>query len=272
MDILGLIKKHITNSHEGRSKLNWKFWNKAYIKGEGTLQRQSNLNRPKKPAEQMEELHQQILETNTSTSGMIAWLPKIDDQLAHHGNRIDELEKQMSRIARIQYKSSQQLTKVISQIDERTTGLLEITTINQKNTLIIDRLQQRLESMAEVLIDCLDDIDMLLHSTSLQVDSNWRLLLEKWAEQILQALSEVGVIERKLAGQSFDPCWAEAIDTIERSVTFKPGMTDFTKSVPYEVAEVVRRCFVRTDGSTLRKGLVITYQDDYQDDYQEGEL
>ena len=248
--------------------MNWKFWNKADIKGEGNLRRQSNLNRPKKPAEQMEELHQQILEINTSTSGMIAWLPKIDDQLAHHGNRIDELEKQMSRIARIEYKSSQQLTKVISQIDERTTGLLEITAINQKNSLIIDRLQQRLDSMAEVLIDCLDDIDMLLHSTGLQDDSGWRILFEKWAEQILQALREAGVIERKLAGHSFDPRWAEAIDAIERSVPVKPDIIDTTKSVPYEIAEVVRRCFVRADGSILRKGQVITYQDDYQ----EGEL
>jgi molecular chaperone GrpE (heat shock protein) len=248
--------------------LNWKFWNKADIKGENNLRQKSILNQPRKPAEQIEELHQQILEINTSTAGMIAWLPKIDDRLAHHSNRIDELEKQMSRTARIQYKSSQQLTEVISQIDERTTGLLEITAFNQKNTLIIDRLQQRLDSMAEALINCLDDIDMLLHSTGLQVDSNWRLLLEKWAEQILQALSEAGVIERKLAGQSFDPRWAEAIDTIERSIEVKSGIVNVTKSVPYEVAEVVRRCFVRADGSILRKGQVITYQDDYQ----EGEL
>jgi molecular chaperone GrpE (heat shock protein) len=223
------------------------------------LHQQKNLTR------EFEALNRKIPDTCTAISGMAACLPQISDKMQEHGDRIDQLEKQIIKSSRMQYKNSQEIAETMNQLDERTTGWSEILESVRQNSFINKQLQQRLDSMTETMIGLLDDVDILLQGENREQDSSWRTILENWAGQILRVLGEAGITETKLTGCSFDPQWAEAIGSIPRTVQGQPGSTEATRSVPYEIAEVVRRCFVRNDGSIFRKGQVISYRDDCQE-------
>lgn len=242
--------------------MNWKFWKRD---GDTNNLLQSIIDQQKNMTCEFAELNHKMPDIHTAISNMSAGLPQISDKMQEHSERIDQLEKQMAKSSRIQYKNNQEIAETMNQLDERTAGWIEILESVRQNSSINEQLQQCLDSMMETLIGLLDDVDLLLQDEARQQDSSWRPLLENWAEQILQALRGAGITEKELSGGSFDPQWAEAIGTIPRADQGQSNALDTSSFVPYEIAKVVRRCFVRADGSILRKGQVISYQDFLQE-------
>jgi len=169
--------------------------------------------------------------------------------------RWDELNGQLTKIMRLQYKAGQETQVKLEQLSNGMTKVQEWQSEYGVKTERLHALTQQREYLLEVLLLQLDEIDMACAGINDKEDNTWQPLFTQWAQRIITALSEMGIYEVDLVGKTFDPQIAEGVDSMPRM----PGMKN---SVPYEVAEVVKRGFVTIDGQVLRKAEVITFQEE----------
>ncbi|GAB6153646.1 hypothetical protein JCM17380_23960 [Desulfosporosinus burensis] len=188
----------------------------------------------------------------------------INQQATDSSEQMVEMGDQLRKLGRLQYKSGQDVQGKLEGLSSRLETVQqwqEAYTIDKSR---LDSLEQQIGQVSEMLLVWLDDLDLLSNSLREQGQDGWLKLLETWTSQVLQALQIHGVNEILVVGTSFDPKLAESIGTVVRQPV-KANATEedsLPVSLPYEVAEVVKRGFVNNDGILLRKAQVMTYQED----------
>jgi len=175
-----------------------------------------------------------------------------------------EMSDQLRKLGRLQYKSGQEVQGKLEGLSTRLDDVRQWQTAYTIHRSRLDTLERQFDQVIEILLVWLDDLDLLAISLREQGQEGWLKLLETWTLQILQALKVKGIEEMQLVGTSFNPTLAESIGTVARQpVTTAPVEEEIVRvSLPYEVAEVVKRGFLDQDGTLLRKAQVITYQED----------
>lgn len=122
----------------------------------------------------------------------------------------------------------------------------------------MSQLEKKVNQVSSFLIQWLDDIDHLLIKLPEQEDDGWTAMLRQWADQLTAALEALDIYEMDLLNRSFDPRYAEAIDSIPIEAMKRPP--DIAGLAPFQVVSVIRRGFVQGQGAILRKAQVITLQ------------
>jgi len=229
---------------EGRVEMNFKFWEKK-----GKIE---------EIADATDQLRQQLTKIGEQVTGITA-------QVAGNGEQAVEVGVQVNKLARIQYKTGQEM---LGKLDRLAAGMETVQCWQADHAVDVARLnavEQQNRYLTEVLIRWLDDIDFACAGLRGQDQERWGQLLEQWGNQLLAALAEIGVHEINLLGRTFNPQWAESISTVARGAS----AGDREILVPYEVAEVIKRGFVHSDGRLLRKGQVITIREDCTSDQKQ---
>ena len=185
-------------------------------------------------------------------------IAQISSYLHDKENQEKELQEQLNKLTRLQYKTGQDLQwkweELLRGLDSIQTWQREFAERTQK----IDLLSRQNDQLLNVLVAHLDEIDLAL--AILRSDGEaWADLLRKWAERILTALREVGIYEIDLLGKSFNPHLAEGVGVIERERA--KAAEHSAGTVPYEVAQVTKRGFLDSAGQVLRKAQVLTYKE-----------
>lgn len=91
----------------------------------------------------------------------------------------------------------------------------------------------------------------------------WKKILQQWSNQIIERLDMLGIQELKVIGTSFDPTLAESIAAISKQDAVLK-YREFTAQTffPYQIVEVLKRGFIRKNGTLVRKAQVITLEKD----------
>ncbi|MFZ5651840.1 MAG: nucleotide exchange factor GrpE [Bacillota bacterium] len=190
---------------------------------------------------------------------------RIAGQLAGVGEQSAEIGSQVNKLARIQYKTGQE---IMGKLDRLAAGMDLVQRWQSDHDAGASRLnvmEHQIEYLTGVIIGQLDDIDFVCAGLQGEGRENWRKLLRPWGDRLLAALAEVGVYEVDVIGRTFDPQLAESIGAVARDSSAGGGETSGPR-VPYEVVEVVKRGFVLSDGRLLRKAQVITVREDCTDE------
>lgn len=190
-------------------------------------------------------------------------LTTLNQQVNDISHQNTEMGEQLRKLGRLQYKSGQE---VQGKLEGFNTRLDEVQRWQDAYTIDksqLDSLEQQIGQVCEILLVWLDDLDLLATSLREQGQEGWLKLLGTWTHQVLQALQINGIGEMQLVGTSFNPTLAESIGSVARQPDKIATVEEETTcvSLPYEVAEVVKRGFVYQDGTLLRKAQVITYQE-----------
>ncbi|SDE81824.1 nucleotide exchange factor GrpE [Sporomusa acidovorans] len=186
-------------------------------------------------------------------------LQQIKDMILAVGNTVndcllqqEESGKQLTRLTRLQYKSGQETQSKLEQVAQ---GLLAAQQWQDKcgeleaQASVWNRQRQY---ALDVLITQLDDLDSACAGFKGAESNDWQPLFAGWAHRIVTALAEMGIYEIEVIGKVFDPQIAEGLGTVLRPPAVEAA-------IPYEVAEVVKRGFINSEGQLLRKAQVITY-------------
>lgn len=174
------------------------------------------------------------------------------DLFEQHDKHAAALGEQIGKLARIHYKSNQDVNHKLEQLQKLTTS---IAAWQQSESADKQKLALTLQRTAENTIAWLDDMDAVCSRLQGTEHEAWRHLLTTWSEQLLSTLALANIHELKLLGASFDPQWCEAIGTLPR-----PDGSE-TATVPYQIVEVVKRGFIDGNGKLLRKAQVITLEE-----------
>jgi molecular chaperone GrpE (heat shock protein) len=168
-------------------------------------------------------------------------------------NTVDELNaangQQENKLLRMQYKSSQEILGNLEDI-KKSLSLAGQVKDNLHNE------QKHKGLMLKCLLELLDDLDLVNAKVQGDEDDRWKDLCRCWSEKITGTLNEVGIVEIPLLGREFNPLYAEALGTVTKDVW--EGRPTFA----YQVVEVCKRGFVWADGSILRKGSVVTVEEE----------
>ncbi|MDG5789390.1 nucleotide exchange factor GrpE [Evansella sp. AB-P1] len=167
-------------------------------------------------------------------------LQELRGQFSTTGKRLEELEQQLQKATRLQYKTGKSLDdklgKVYSSIQEQ----------QQTNKA------QNIDRVVENLINQIDDMDIVLGN--LQEDHQWGELVKKWIDSTISALHELGIQDPIKIGDLFDPRLAEAIDTVP--------ISDSGQIRPLAIAIIYKRTFINEKGELIRKGQVATVKEE----------
>jgi molecular chaperone GrpE (heat shock protein) len=187
-------------------------------------------------------------------------LKQLNEQLSEQLNQIGD---QVNKLARIQYKTGQELQSKMERLNTGLEALEQRQTLYDRDLKNLNILKNQVEYLTEVLINRLDDIDLLYVRLKGEGQETWQKLLEQWAFQLLEALEQIGICELNLTGSSFDPRLAESIGTVNSNTVFTDSLEhgNGRAAVPYQIVEVVKRGFIYNDGRLLRKAQVITLQE-----------
>lgn len=177
-----------------------------------------------------------------------------------HDKHAAALGEQISKLARMHYKSNQDVNHKLEQLQKLTTS---ITAWQQSESTDKQKLALTLQRTAENSIAWLDDMDAVCSRLQGTEHEAWRHLLTTWSEQLLNTLALANIHELKLLGASFDPQLSEAIGTRPRT-----GGSEAASTTPYQIVEVVKRGFIDGNGKLLRKAQVITLEE-IEDDNDE---
>lgn len=191
-------------------------------------------------------------------------LTTLNQQLSDSSHQNMEMGEQLRKLGRLQYKSGQEVQGKLEGFNTRLDEVQQWQDAYTIDKSQLDTLEQQIGQVSEILLVWLDDLDLLATSLREQGQEGWLKLLETWTHQILQALQIHGIGEMPLVGTSFNSMLAESIGTVARQPVKAALAEEETAfiSLPYEVAEVVKRGFVYQGGTLLRKAQVITYQED----------
>ena len=233
--------------------MNWRFW-------------EEEKKRDLSPAiinEQLANIAGRLDNLETCLNSNCQQAYNIDGQLAQNTAQLIETAAQLQKLARLQYKAGQETQ---GKLDKLMAGMEKVQQRQDQYWQELARMQLREKQTAlltEVIIKQLDNIDHISHSLKNEGKDSWQQLLKQWSVQLVQALAEAGILEIDLYGKSFDPRWAEAIATVTRAeaLTMCPDTGD-EALLPYQMVAVIRRGFITPEGRLLRKGQVITVQED----------
>lgn len=181
-------------------------------------------------------------------------IAKINERTEAGLQQWDEFGRQLAKLTRLQYKSGQEIQVKLGELCQ---GLAEVQKWQAQYDIKAERLNtlaRQQEYLLNMLLCQLDEIDMASAGIKDKENSTWQPLLNQWSQRIIAMLAEMNIYEVDVIGKTFDPQVAEGVGVIPR----EPG-TDAV--VPYEVAEVVKRGFVNSEGQVLRKAEVITYRE-----------
>ena len=226
--------------------MNWKFWKKEEDKQETCFSQLS-------------------AQLTVMSENMAKNTPHMSDYLEH----LTELSAQVQKVARIQYKTGQDMSGKLEQLKVNLDTVQQQQNIQQTAAVRIQELEYLVTETANSLIKWLDDIDMLTDRLAGQEQGNWQALLQQWSVQIILALQKIGVWEIDLLGHTFMPQYAEAIGTVTQNNLNRQenmhnlhSITNNLPQEPYAVVKIIKRGYVFAGGQLLRKAQVITLQEE----------
>ena len=218
-----------------RKFMNWKFWKN---------------NKRLKEKQTLEMLIDEVYQTNKKLCIIEEYIQKYDEKFQEMNEHIENNEDLIQKSLRVHFKSNQEITKKLEQINDRIDKTVDyskkyVEVLHDKDNLIKDR-----NFILEKYIQWLDDIDLIYDKLNVQGQEYWISLLKNWQSQIIKALEVVGIFEIDILGNSFRPAISESVSTKkkEKNKEYKP----------YEGVDVLQRGFVFNDGTLLRKAKVIT--------------
>jgi len=213
--------------------MNWLFWRKDPL--DTILDDRLN---------QLEETVQQIKEMTA----------QVNHTLVENSQWQEDCSGQLMKLTRLQYKSNQETQRKLEQVIE---GLLTVKQCQETygdSEKHSEKLTRQHQSVLNVLLGQLDDFDRICAGfTGVEKDA-WQPFFTEWVQKIINALAEIGIYEIDVIGKVFDPRIAEGVGIMLRS-------PEAIAPVAYEVAEVVKRGFINSEGQLLRKAQVITYKE-----------
>lgn len=159
-------------------------------------------------------------------------------QWATTEKRLDELEQQIQKATRLQYKTGKNLD---DKLDRLSSAIKEQQEANNYHNA---------ERIVKNLIGQIDDMDIVLGN--LQEGDQWEELIKRWIDTTLSTLRELGVQDTVHLGEQFDPRLAEAIETVPTSEYLQP----------LQIARVYKRTFINEKGIIIRKGQVATVKEE----------
>jgi len=168
--------------------------------------------------------------------------------------QLEELGGQLTKLTRVQYKSGQEIHANLEQLREGLAQAQQWQAEYGVKAEEVNILTQEKKYLLDILLRQLDEMDAVSAGLKDGDNAEWRLLLDQWRQRMITALADMGIYELDIIGKSFDPQVAEGVGLV-------PRRPDNGGSVPYEVAEIVRRGFTDREGRLLRKAQVITYQE-----------
>ncbi len=195
--------------------MNWKFWSKK--EQDATVEKQQ---------EQTEQL---IEEAGAVRSD------------------INKLTEQITKLKRIQVKSSKLTEEKLDKFESLFTAL------NEQNERIASYEKQQ-NQMIQSMIRLLDELD---HAASGIKESNdrWFQLLNQWSASVVKNLEEMGVYQLDVLGKTFNPAVAESVQAVEKDTL------NISPVVPYQVVDVINRGFKYENERLLRKAKVVTVKE-----------
>ncbi|WP_425058477.1 hypothetical protein SCACP_31300 [Sporomusa carbonis] len=179
---------------------------------------------------------------------------EISKRTAENLQQQDEFSGQLAKLTRLQYKSGQEVQAKLEQLAQGLKAVRQWQAEYDAKTDSFITVSRQREYLLDVLLCQLDEIDMACAGLNDKENNAWQPLLHQWAQRIVAALAELGIYEVDIIGKTFDPQVAIGVGVMPRA----PGTA---ANIPYEVAEVVKRGFVDSEGRLLRKAQVITYQE-----------
>jgi len=150
----------------------------------------------------------------------------------------------LAKLTRLQYKSGQETQVKLEQLNQ---GLANV---QQWQT----EYDAKREYLLDILLCQLDEIDRAGAGLDDRENNPWQPLLQQWSQRMIAAVAELSLYEIDILGKTFEPQVAECVGAVIR-------VQETDTPVSYEVAEVVRRGFVNSEGRLLRKAQVITYEE-----------
>ncbi|KLU61954.1 protein GrpE [Peptococcaceae bacterium CEB3] len=216
--------------------MEWKFWSKQ----------KNGLAR----------IEEQMAQTNQR-------LGVLQEQLGESARQAAETSEQVRKLGRLQYKMGQDWQGKFEGLNSGLAAIREWQAVYAVDKPLLETLGRQSEYLAEFLLTWLDDLDLLTSHLHNNEQESWYQLLDKWTRQVVQALQILGLREIPLLGTSYDAVVAECIGTVERPEKLRDERDEQARiSVPYEVAEVVKRGFILGNGKLKRKAQVIIYRED----------
>jgi molecular chaperone GrpE (heat shock protein) len=162
---------------------------------------------------------------------------------------LDEITEQITKLTRLQYKTSKKTEDKMDKLTET------VTALEQREDLSKQFYGHRQNLLIQHQIRFLDDMDHVFAGLQ-EHQQTWYDLLRRWSERVIESLHELEVYELDVLGKNFDPAWMEALKTVPKESLHAGDV------VPYQVVDVIKRGFVRKDGTLLRKAQVITVEEE----------
>lgn len=191
---------------------------------------------------------------------MLKWLfsrksspTALDEMKLQSEQQTKEITDQITKLTRFYYKSSQEMNGKLDQCNHALEQLSDVQDLQAKLAVSSNTAEQTLSAM----LQWLDELDTILSKLAKEESHEWKLLLGQWSQRLLDNLASLGLKEMQVLGTTFDPSISEAIGIQSASDADRLGRIP----AAYEVLEVVRRGFVRSDGSLYRKAQVITWKE-----------
>ncbi len=179
---------------------------------------------------------------------------ELRDSMADNEMKLTELDGQMTKLTRLQFKTGQETQAKLEQLRQDLTGERKWQAEYERLADHTDGLLGQQRYVLEIMIQQIDEFDAVQAGLQAEAANAWRPLLDQWIRRSLTALAANGIQEIEAVGKSFDPQTADGVGVI-------PRPPDSTSAVPYEVAAIVRRGFINQAGEVLRKTQVIVYKE-----------
>lgn len=175
-------------------------------------------------------------------------LESVENKLRELDADMAEVHQQLTKVARLQYKGSQDILdaihELVSLLEQYETERNRVETERIRAAVDLDRLIGRLLAW----LDSLDAVTRPLATT----DDSWQ---SAWRADLVEQLADLGLQEVDVVGRAFDPALAESLGTVPPDHPLAVPFGD--ERAPYLVVQVLRRGF-KKDGRIYRKAHVVT--------------
>lgn len=226
--------------------MDWKFWKNRNKSEEHMV---------------IEELRDQTVQIHGKSRDIEKQLFITDERIGSLSRQSEENEELINKAMRLQYKTSQDLLHHLKNLEIQMEVVREWQNQYDRDLAEKQILRLRLEKMTDAYIQWIDELDIVCEKIYENGQDSWQQLLRMWQTNLLNTLAQMGIQEIAILGHSFDPSWAEAVDTVV------PKADRIYE--PYEVVEVVKRGYIREDGRLVRKARVVTIREVEKNNEQE---
>jgi molecular chaperone GrpE (heat shock protein) len=212
----------------------------------------------------IEELERKIIRLEEEHMTITNGLEKIDEEIYKLGEQLSQSSEKIDRGSRLQYKTANDIIGKIKKLDYSIKEKWDFQTKYEFELKQKENLVGNIQLLVQVLLKMLDDIDIACDKEINNDEDNWYRLHKMWEIQIMETFDNIGIKEIEVLGTTFDPLLSEAIDTMTlEEIRSSDGIfLQKDKYLPFEVVKVVRRGFMLSDGSLLRKAKVITIKEE----------